>query len=159
MRVPSTKETIAYFGSLGYLVEEVVLRGGKKDGVKVWKITGPDCPINDREFYTRLELWAEWLDYSAERIYAEAIVEPIRTMWASATEEERASIIDDLREWKKVEGHTAPWLAQLIRKAPWGVDNLPRDWKARMARLLKKNYVPLRNIIDHLLWKPSPPAI
>jgi hypothetical protein len=155
MRVPSKKETIAYFGSLGYLVEEVVLRGGKRDGVKVWRITGPDCPIGD-EFYTRLELWAEWLDYSAERIYAEAIVEPIRTMWASATEEKRASIIADLREWKKEGGHTAPWIAQLARKAPWGVDNLPRDWKARIVLLLKKRYIPLRNIIGHLNWKPGP---
>jgi hypothetical protein len=146
MRVPSTKETIAYFGSLGYLVERVEI----KEEIWAWKITGPDCPLDGREFYTRLALWAEWLDYSAERIFAAAIVEPIKTMWAGATEEEQANIIADLREWK------APWIAQLVRKASWGVDNLPRDWKARMALLLKKDYIPLRNIVDHLLWKPRP---
>ncbi|WP_345303388.1 hypothetical protein [Lysobacter hankyongensis] len=154
--MPSTKKTIAYFASLGYLVEKVVLRGGNKGGVEAWKITGKDCPLDGREFYTRLELWAEWLDYSAERIYAAAIVEPIKSMWAGATEEERANIIADLREWKKVEGHTAPWIEQLVRKASWGVDNLPRDWKAKMALLLKKDYTPIWSIVDHLLWKSRP---
>jgi hypothetical protein len=152
MRVPSTKETIDYFGSLGYLVEEAVLRGGNRDGVKVWKITGSDCPIGE-EFYTRLALWCEWLDYSAERIYAEAVVEPIREKWASSTEEERARIIADLREWRKEGGHKAPWIAQLLRKAPCGVDNLPRHWKAKMAILLKKPYIPLWDIVDTLLWE------
>lgn len=161
MRVPSTKETIAYFRSLGYLVKQVK----RTDGIKVWKVEIPDdplswykCPLGDGdEFYTRLELWTKWLNYSARRIFEDAMVGPIKERWAGATEEERATIVADLQKWR--EGDTAPWIAHLMSKAtPWGVDYLPRDWKARMALLMTKEKVPLYDIVNHLLWKPIPPT-
>ena len=154
MRVPSTKETIAYFGSLGYLVEKVVLR----DRVSAWKITGPGCPLDGREFYTRLALWAEWLDYSAERIFEAEISAPLKDKWSKTAVEMRASIIDDIRSWD--DGDPPRWIKQTLRKSHWGTDNLPKDWKARIALIVvdREKRRPLNDLVNSLTQEAGPPT-
>lgn len=138
MRVPSDQETITYFGSLGYQVKQVRLCSGNRG----WKITGPDCPLDGRIFRTRLKLWAEWLDYSAETIHQVSLINSIMQLLASAEEQKRSALIAELSRWEH--GKRSDLFSGMSIAAPGGdTDQLPRNWKALMRRILASRKAPL----------------
>lgn len=139
MRVPSAQKTIAYFDSLGYRVKPVKL----SPGVGGWKISGKDCPLDGRTFYTRLELWAEWLDYAAERIHQAALIDSIMHLLAKAEDQTRGELISELCRWKS--GERSDLFSRMSVEAPGGnSDNLPKSWKFHIKKYLSSKKGRLR---------------
>lgn len=134
MRVPSAQETITYFDSLGYVVKPVKLCSGNRG----WKITGSDCPLDGRIFRTRLKLWAEWLDYSAETIHQVSLIDAIMQLLANSEKQKRSELIAELFRWKS--GERSELFSRMSIAAPGGnTDKLPKNWKVQMREIAGGN--------------------
>lgn len=140
MRAPSIRYTVRYFTSLGYTIEQA----DPKFGLGDWKISGDGMPLDGRTFRTRLLLWAEWMDYAAERIYEDFVSKEIQSLWRNSNHADKVALAAELGQWGQ--GVLSPRLEPIVRRAPgWNTDKLPPDWKRQIRELLAsdQSYRPL----------------
>ncbi|NHF68447.1 MULTISPECIES: hypothetical protein [Xanthomonas] len=152
MRPPSKPYTLKYFSSLGYVVEQSP-KGHKGN---VWKISGDGLPLDGRTFPTMLLLWAEWMDYAAERIREDYIANHFKEKINKADEAGKLVIASELKQW--LQGNASEDIVKVLRKSPGGsTDRLPNDWKKRIALLIMEEdqLLPLWLAINQLISSDS----
>ncbi len=151
MRPPPKSYTIEYFSSLGY----AVTREQQWPKGECWKISGNGLPLDGRTFPTLLLLWAEWMDYAAERIQENYLANHFQERLSKADDAGKLAIASELKRW--YQGNASDQILKALRRAPGGsTDKLPKDWKKRMGHLMDEDkLLPLRLVIDQLISPDS----
>ena len=144
MIVPSERATIDYFSSLGYAVKREENRSGwaswvlKKGKKGIWK--GDYMPLEDNRYQSLLLLWADWMDYAAERIYEDFMAKSLEKTWGSLDEQGKVAFAQELWDWQQ--GNPSLRLKMLVAGAPGGTtDRLPADWKRWMSQWMAEGAI------------------
>lgn len=147
MKIPSKKQTVEHFVSIGYDIQQ------NKCSIDAgaWTLRGENLPLDRRTFPTRLELWTTWMVWAADVIHDNFVAAALTEIWERSDEVERSAFAEELRAWKN--GQISPRLESLLSKAPAKTaDHLPRDWQERIKEIILANlpYHPSSLVINRI---------
>jgi hypothetical protein len=126
MHLPSPQQAVDYFAALGMELAQGKFAGGR------WRLSGPAIDWRSPTF---LEIWLRWLTHAAHVLRDEEKLRRFSAKFKGSPASERRALMDELDDYFR--GNEARRLSGLfVDIVPRSIDDLPRNWRARLARNL-----------------------
>ena len=135
MRIPSEREAIAFFKSIGYRVEK---KAGEKGNADYWVVFEPRSKsVSGKRRSSLLDIWAQWMPHAIHLINEDAMFRRFMSIYEKADLQEKADLKKIVLDHWTTPMATSRAFAP-FREPPYPdtTDALPRDWKARVRKIL-----------------------
>lgn len=132
MRLPSEKETVEFFESVGRRLERCKGQHGEDD---YWYLTRPGAP-GGRKLDSLVQAWASWLPHAAHIVIEDVKLRRFMQIYSRAGVSRKAELraaVDAFCAWPANREPLSPFTEDPYSRS---IDYLPRDWKARVRRIM-----------------------